>query len=201
MLSHVVKGKWSTDEFGALDAGLLIALPLACTAFAGCAYHFVHQTFLVRTSIGPSGLVHSPYLTLVPAFAFCGWYGGRLGRNGLLATMVGGFIAIFATLNFRGSFYWPGTFEMSAFGLYHTLGPMLLGAVLGLFFARTKRGVPRYAKSLAGAVLTLALTWVWADASRDIGIESLSPYSLHFALLGTYAVAVASAVLVRFASE
>ena len=189
----------SPSELAAGDAGLLIALPSACVAIAGCAYHLLHQKLLVTASWGPYGLIYSPYLTLTPAFAFCGLYSLSKGAKGLWAMLVGTAIALVVTTNFRGSFYWPGTFEMAHKSVIHTVMPMSIGIAAGGVYALYRRVPGTRLRTVALAIVIVAFAWTLGDANRDIGMVSLSPYTLHLALGAAYIGAVVVALLVRFA--
>jgi len=184
-----------------IDVALLIVAPYAAMIFAGCAYHWVHMTFLVWTDVGPLGLVYSPYITLTPLLAICSWYGASRNAESALSAAVGTVIALVATVNFRGSFYWPGTFDARTIPFPHTVIPVIVGFCLGMLLSSRKPLSMVFGRYFILTITLIALCWSWVDANRDIGIYSLSPYSAHLALTDICGVAVVVGLLVRGATK
>lgn len=190
-----------TQSLTPLEAGLLLVAPLGCIAFVGCAYHALHMGLLVNTPLGPRGLFYSPYFTITSMVMLCMWCGLSRSVECAFTVLIGCMITLLAIFNFRGSFYWPGTFDAQAISPWHTFTPFILGICLGAAIARLRPVLGPHLLITLGLLLFGGVTWSWFDSKRDIGMYSLAPYSLHIAVSATCLVGAIVAILVKGATK
>ncbi len=187
-----------------LAIGFAVALPSAVVCLTECIFREVHRSFLVQSSIGPTSLVFGPYFVLVPLLTLTTFLCLTMDRNALLGSAVGYTCAIILMIRFRGSHYWPGTFDMAHASYLHSFLPLLLSIVSALLLHRTWPIVKLQSiKTLIilGAVLAIALTWTFINSFRDIGLYTLAPYTRHFALMAVFVSAGAIIVASQYIGD
>lgn len=190
----------TSDFAGSGRVAISVALPTFAITVFDSIFTRSHQAIFVDMNFGPTWLRVGPYLLLPPFLALC--YGMILckTRPAWLSVVSGTAVSLLVITRFRGSYQWPGTFDLFDRSLLNTFTPILLALMLAPIFARLiSKGNSKSLTFFALIVASSACALSIMDARSSI-ISSSYPYSRHIAVLLLGATALGATLYERIYS-
>ncbi len=157
-----------------------LTVPICGLTIAEGTFRVLHVTMLRDTPWGPTSLLYAQFVILPVLIGFAGAGVFKRLRQRILPWLLGVVLAVIAIRTFRGSHYWPGTFDMNAWSFWYTIIPFMLSVPVQYVASKLIR--PNLSWWFSIGTVAIGGLWVWIDAYRDIGLYTLHPYSRQYAV-------------------